>query len=115
MSYFGPIMVPEISTKVLPLGEVLRTFCVGWNKSVVMVPQPAMPILKMIGCNQLNIWIYFCAIIEISVIEPAGEEVGVNDVEKEIGQFPGTSITLTRPKYTKMKLRVLTYVWENFD
>lgn len=41
------------------------------------------------------------------MIEPPGEEVGVNDVEKEIGQLPGTSITLTRLKYKKMKLRVL--------
>ena len=49
------------------------------------------------------------------MIEPPGEEVGVNDVEKEIGQLPGTSIPLTRPKYTKMKLRVVTYVSENFS
>ena len=41
------------------------------------------------------------------MIEPPGEEVGVNDVEKEIGLLPGTSITLTRLKYTKMKLSVL--------
>ena len=29
MSYFGPFIVPDVSTKIGPLGDVLRTLCAG--------------------------------------------------------------------------------------
>ena len=30
MSYFGPIMVRDVLTKIRPIGDVLSTFCAGW-------------------------------------------------------------------------------------
>ena len=33
MSYFGLIMVRDISNKIGPLGDVLKTFGAGWFKA----------------------------------------------------------------------------------
>ena len=33
-SYFGPIMVRDVSFKIGTLGDVLRTLCAGWETFV---------------------------------------------------------------------------------
>ena len=33
MSYFGPIMVRHVSTKIGPYGNILGTLCAGWDSA----------------------------------------------------------------------------------